>query len=236
MQPQVGQSYYRRTNCGVVNVRRVTSVEGDTVYFESVYGPAVKYGKTGVCKLTNFTRTGRKEWLPLSPGVDPESLCGVKIWDTVVCMGVDGNPIFRCTEPRAQRYLKKGHAVECEGGIRLVDDTTERRLKELYGDLDHPYFMVVKNRRCVVCGKDRHLTEHHVVPRRHKKKLSLHLRKCLSNILYICDTCHKEYERIEEPSEVTDPYVWMDHFVTSMNPQFLPVGWSIITVRNMDKV
>lgn len=236
MTPQIGQVYYRRTNCGVVTVRRLTAIDGDRVYFENLHGPSLKQGATGSCSINAFQRKGYKEWLPYPDGTPYDAFCGVKIHRTVLCRSTVGEIIFRCSEPKAKWYVAKGYAVECQDGIQFIDDTTERRLEDLYGDLNNPYFLAIKNNQCVVCGKKTHLTQHHVVPKRHKHRLPINLRRCLSNILFICDACHKAYENINEPDVVDDPVAWMHHFIEHMKPQYLPEGWSIISVRNIEKV
>ena len=105
---------------------------------------------------------------------------------------------------------------------------TEKKLAELYDGHLGPFFLEVKNDHCVVCGKDHGLTRHHVVPKRHKRKLPLEVRKQLSNVLFVCLDCHDRYEARQLVSESLDPFVWKDHFVATMEPAFLPKGWDIV--------
>ena len=82
------------------------------------------------------------------------------------------------------------------------------------------------------------LTRHHVVPQRHKKNLPEEIRCCMSNVLFVCDSCHQDYERISEQEpldKIKDPvaivYAWRDHFINTMQPRFLPEGWDIFTIN-----
>jgi hypothetical protein len=100
------------------------------------------------------------------------------------------------------------------------------------------FFMEVKNDRCAVCGATTDLTRHHIVPKRHKRKLPQPWRSCLSNVLFVCSTCHRKYEESPEPDVILTAdwqayaRAWKSHFLTVLNPQFIPAGWDIISVRN----
>jgi hypothetical protein len=66
-------------------------------------------------------------------------------------------------------------------------------------------------------------------------------RHCLSNVLFVCLACHERYEQTPEPElNVTDwreyVYAWKDHFIRVMQPKFLPAGWDIVSVTNLDAV
>ena len=86
---------------------------------------------------------------------------------------------------------------------------------------------------CVCCGRSDRLSRHHVVPKRHKRKVPLPWRNCLSNVLFVCLECHEKYEQTPEPApDATDwrkyVYAWKDHFIRVMQPKFLPKGWDIV--------
>jgi hypothetical protein len=149
---------------------------------------------------------------------------------------------LRCSGKRADFYLRKGYVRPVsEGVLQFTDDTTEKTLRELYfGDFS-AFFLAVKNDRCVCCGRPDRLTRHHVVPRRHVKKVPLPWRNCLSNVLFVCLECHERYEQAAEPDPAAADwkayaYAWKDHFITVMAPAFLPQGWDIVSVANLDAV
>jgi hypothetical protein len=76
------------------------------------------------------------------------------------------------------------------------------------------------------------------VPRRLKKKVPQQHRRCLSNVLFVCMTCHERYEQTPEPiMEMGDPLEycrqWKAHFLHTMEPKFMPEGWDIISVKNI---
>src|SRR5205823_1183104 len=123
-----------------------------------------------------------------------------------------------------------------------TSDVTERRLEELHSEQFGEFFKAVKNDRCVVCGAGCKLSRHHVVPRRVKPKVPQPYRSCLSNVLFVCLDCHDRYERTPEPEvemgecPLAFCRAWRDHFLKVMAPRFLPAGWDIFSVKNIDKV
>ena len=124
-----------------------------------------------------------------------------------------------------------------EGVLQFTDDQTERQLREAHQGQFSEFFLAVKNDRCVSCGAGANLTRHHVVPRRHKKKLPPSGRRCLSNVLFLCAGCHQRYEDAPEPDpEYAGDWQeyarrWKQHFVETLNPQCLPAGWDIISTK-----
>jgi len=65
---------------------------------------------------------------------------------------------------------------------------------------------------CLICGIKKEITNHHVVPRRHLRRLksvNKVLRKKVDpskNVVYLCRTCHKEYEaKVKEDNPVHFP-------------------------------
>lgn len=219
-----GRRYFRKRGV-LATVRAVVSVTGDVVAYRVLHGPALKRAPLGSCSVKKFLAWADGAF----SGDDFARLDGARLTPTYLMQNVAGAPLFRCGERRANFYLTKGYAVRVDAGtLRLVDPTTERKLAELYGEQLGAFFLEVKNDHCVVCGKDHALTRHHVVPKRHKKKLPPDVRSRLSNVLFVCIDCHDSYERQQLVSESLDPFVWKDHFVTTMRPGFLPAGWDIV--------
>lgn len=236
MTPQVGQVYARRRN-GKAEVIRVTAVDGEWAEFCFLHGPtrSLRAGG-GRCKLKNFAAAG---WQPTDERGDYAHLDGATKFSTYVVLDTKGEPILRCSAKRAAFYLRKGFAKELSAGVlQFTDPQTEERLRVLYLGGFTEFFMEVKNDLCVACGATCDLTRHHVVPKRHKRKLPQPWRSCLSNVLFVCGACHRKYEEAPEPEvPLTDDWqafarAWKEHFFAVLQPRFVPAGWDIISVRN----
>ncbi len=224
---EVGKKYYhKRSTRGTV--RQITSIT-DTVQYDVLYGPALKRHPKGSCNRRQFER-----WVDgVFEGEDYSRLDGAILQKTYIVLNISGKPLFRCSHKRLQFYIRKDYVKQVnEDTYQFTNDVTENKLNELYNGQFSEFFMAVKNDRCCVCGKDHDLTRHHVVPQRHKKNLPLELRTRLSNILFICNPCHKAYEDQQLNSDSTDPYVWKNHFIEIMQPQFMPAGWDIVSIKN----
>jgi hypothetical protein len=251
---RVGAIYLRRSrNGGTVRVRKVLSFDESNVTFEWVYGkPGTPVGRPNVetHKLRAFLswlignhgdRNGRAGAIEVTADDDYTHYLGAIRYETFVCLKPNGEPLFRCSDRRARFYLRKGYAnLVGENTIQFTNDTTEEKLAAFHGAktlVENPFFMSKKNDRCVVCGNQYNLTRHHVIPQRHKKKMSLRMRKNLSNVLFVCWPCHHKYEKtfgyangqeIEPMFDMSNPYNWRDHFIRTMKPQFMPKGWDIV--------
>lgn len=235
MKPIIGQRYYR-VSSAKGRVIQVISVENGWVTANVLHGPGALKRKPYVCKEKNF------HWQVCPPEMEDYSkLDGCRIFSTFLVLGCKGDPIFRCSEKRKNHYLKKGFVIEVDDKtLQFTNDITEKILERLYGGKFSEFFMAVKNDKCVCCGKAHALSRHHVIPQRHKSKLPLYWRRCISNILFLCIDCHKRYEDMPEPDfDCGDDwrqfvYSWKSHFLESMNPQYMPDGWDIISVKNME--
>jgi hypothetical protein len=234
MNVEPGKCYYRKAGL-TVSVRKVERVEGDVVSYRVLSGPQLKRRDSNRTGLKKFARwaTGETEELE-----DYSHLGGCRRFDTFVVRDTQGRPFFRCTQRKANVYLRKGYAVEVEPGVlRMTTDHVEKRLHEVHDGQFSEFFMAVKNDRCVVCGAGQPLTRHHVVPRRVKGLVPRAVRARLSNVLFVCVGCHERYEQAPEPAlEVGDDAVafcraWRDHFVAVLRPRFLPVGWEVVSVK-----
>jgi hypothetical protein len=113
----------------------------------------------------------------------------------------------------------------------LTNSVTTDKFKLLYKTVDNPFFMAVKNDRCVVCGVDSPLTKHHVVPRRMLPHIPGRVKSRMSNVLFVCTACHRRYNENDIAHDETDPNVWLAHFLKVMEPKFMPEGWNIFMVR-----
>jgi hypothetical protein len=236
--PQPGQVWLRKRASAAV-VRRVRAVENGKVYYEVLHGPAsLRRKPLGWCNVRSFVQ--HAEQIEEQP--DYSHLDGAKQFDTFLVLSTHGQPLLRCSQKRADFYLKKGFARRVESDVlQFTDATTEKTLAELYLGEFSKFFLAVKNDACVCCGRGNRLSRHHVVPKRHKRKVPLPWRNCLSNVLFVCLDCHERYERTPEPDPKTTDwreyvYAWKDHFIRVMKPKFLPTGWDIVSVTNLEAV
>lgn len=229
--PQPGQVYFRKGAAGKAAVVRVRAV-GEWVEYDVLHGPRqlLRAGR-GRCKARNFAG-----WQPCPESDDYSHLDGCKIFATFLMLDTSGEPIVRCGEKRARFYLRKGFAeVVSDGVLRFTDAQTERQLRQTHAEGFSAFFLAVKNDRCVSCGAAGPLTRHHVVPRRHKPKLPPEARRCLSNVLFLCEACHRRYEAEEEPDpQFADDWRdyarrWQRHFVETLSPAHLPEGWDVVS-------
>lgn len=228
MEIEVGKMYYKQKKGNKACIRLVTLLEDDKVHYRVVYGPALKKNPTGCVPIKSF-----KKWAAgVYMGDDQyHKLDGARIWNTYVVENIDGQPEFRCGEKRAKFYLRKGYARQIsDDTIRLNSPVTVERFRQLYETLN-PFFMAVKNDKCVVCGCDRPLTRHHVVPRRVLKLIPNKIKRRMSNILFVCVKCHNKYNENDIQTDECDPKVWLRHFIKVMDPQHMPEGWDIFMIK-----
>lgn len=102
--------------------------------------------------------------------------------------------MFRCDNRRMAWYLDRGLAV------KLQDDPPAIRLTFKPKGPGHgfdPYFTQEFLNRCTVCGSEKDLTHHHIVPyayRRHFPRESYELGRWMYDVLLLCTVCHHRYE------------------------------------------
>jgi hypothetical protein len=230
---------WRRKRGSAALVRRVRAVVGEVVHYEVLHGPAaLRRHPLGSCRLRSFVRHSRR----IEEQDNYSHLDGADLHDTFLVLSTAGEPLLRCSQKRARFYLRKGHAREVSDRVlQFTEGRTEATLSVLYRGQFSEFFLAVKNDRCVCCGATGPLSRHHVVPKRHKRKVPLPWRNCLSNVLFVCLACHEKYERTPEPDlDACDwkryVHAWRDHFVRVMEPRFMPAGWEIVSVTNLDAV
>lgn len=229
----VGRCYYKKRGVRA-SVRKVLRIEDNIVHYEVLHGPQKNKQQFNHCSLRSFRQWSSGE---IKEKDNYQYLDGAILWRTFIVQNTKGEPILRCSDRRAKFYLRKGYAtVIDEDTLRFTNDQTENKLKKLYGEDLSPFFLAVKNDRCCVCGATEVLTRHHVVPQRFKRQIPLKQRASLSNILFVCWPCHAKYEGIPFYGDVSDPLAWRDHFIESMKPQYMPDGWEIVTVKNLDEI
>jgi len=232
--------YMRRNHFGYVTVRKVISIINGLVHYNILCGSKVKDDPFGnKCKLKNFKKwlTAEIEELP-----DYSHLTGAKIEKNYLVKSSDGIDICVCTEKRVNKYIEKGHAkLIDENTIQFTNSIFENKVKEIYGNNLSDFFLQIKNDHCVICNRNSSLTRHHVVPKRVLPTIPLLYKQCISNVLFVCTACHRQYENgllENEPENNGDPkeYIksWEKHFREKTGAQYIPKGWQLVSVeKNM---
>jgi 5-methylcytosine-specific restriction endonuclease McrA len=107
-------------------------------------------------------------------------------------LGPDGNLMFRCCRKKANWYLDR------KLGRQLREEPLTIQLTFVpkgVGHVNDPYFLQVMENRCVVCGSEKDLTRHHVVPYCYRKFFPTHLKQHRSyDVMALCIPCHHKYE------------------------------------------
>lgn len=103
-------------------------------------------------------------------------------------------PMFRTDRARMEWYLKMKLAE-----VVSEDPPTIRLLfkPKGIGHLRDPYFLQEFKNQCVVCGGEKELSHHHVVPamyRRYFPKDSYEAGRWMYDVLLVCIDCHESYE------------------------------------------
>lgn len=117
-----------------------------------------------------------------------------KIYGNWEVLHPEGFLMFRCDKKKANWYLDRNLAV--------VIDENKLQLKFVpkgRGHSNELFYLVQKENRCVVCGSEKELTRHHVVPYCFRRHFSIELKsRAAHDIVPLCVTCHRFYE----------PYAW----------------------------
>lgn len=101
-----------------------------------------------------------------------------------------GNLMFRCEPKKFHWYIDRGLAKKInEKTIQLLFEPAGR------GHIGDEFYLSEKLNNCVVCGSDKYLTKHHVVPKCYKKYFPDDLKNHSSHdVLVLCSCCHEKYE------------------------------------------
>ncbi len=229
----VGKCYINTNNIHQVLVRKVLSIESDKVRYEFLSGGKLKHGvKFNKVSLNNFAKWATSKIDELS---SYEHLTGFKKYKNYTALSVSGKELLKITDRKANLYLKKGILKWVdENTLQFTTDEIENRLLHYHAGELPEYMLEEKNTCCVVCGNTVTLTKHHIVPNKDLPFYSLEIKQRFCNLLAVCFKCHKKYEDIK--TNVTfkgytyeTAINWMNHFIESMKPKYLPKGWHILT-------
>src|SRR4051812_1865119 len=99
-----GQVWLRKRGSAAV-IRRVRAVVDGKVQYEVLHGPAnLRRNKLGTYSLRSFLQHTRQ----IEEQGDYGHLDGARPFDTFLVLSIGGEPLLRCSQKRAQFYLKKG--------------------------------------------------------------------------------------------------------------------------------
>lgn len=106
-------------------------------------------------------------------------------------LNLNGELIFRCSEKKANWYLKRSLAkIQNEKIIQLTFETAGN------GNQGNSYLLKEKENKCCVCGATKNLTKHHVVPHGYRKYFPEKIKSRASyDVVALCIDCHKIYEK-----------------------------------------
>lgn len=114
------------------------------------------------------------------------------IYENIQVLNVDGDLIFRANSKRANWYLNKGIAK-----VVSEDPYTIQFLFKTkgYGKKNDPFYLQEMKNICVVCGVEKNLNKHHVVPFCYRSHFPEEFKSHSSHdVLPLCRPCHGQYE------------------------------------------
>ncbi|XP_046394204.1 exonuclease 3'-5' domain-containing protein 2 isoform X2 [Ischnura elegans] len=131
------------------------------------------------------------------------------MYDNIFLLAPDGEVLCTCDRRRAMWYVEKGIGElieektvdpdnvdgECKTVIkvRLKFEPKRRAINE-----SEKYYCIVKDNRCVVCGKEDSYLRKHIVPHEYRKYFPVWMKSRQSHdVLLLCINCHIQSNRID---------------------------------------
>ena len=115
-----------------------------------------------------------------------------RIYDNCRMLAPDGRCMVLCGDDRMEWYVSRNLAVMVSNSppsFRLLFEPAG------FGHIDDPYYLGIKDNRCVVCGNDKDLSKHHIVPQCFRRYMPLEIKSHSSHdIVPLCESCHRLYE------------------------------------------
>lgn len=116
------------------------------------------------------------------------------IYDNCLAVDLKGNSLFGCDRRKMEWYLSRNLAEKISDDppkIRLLFETAGP------GHIGDPFFLEKRQNRCVVCGTNRKLTRHHILPHCYRRFLPRELDRYGSyDVMALCVDHHHEYEEV----------------------------------------
>ena len=118
-----GQIWLRKRASAAL-VRRVRAVENGKVHYEVLHGPASSRRKPlGSCNVRSFVQHAQQ----IEEQPDYSHLDGAKQFNTFLVLSTQGEPLLRCSQKRADFYLKKGFARSVDGRRVAIHRRKQRK-------------------------------------------------------------------------------------------------------------
>lgn len=115
------------------------------------------------------------------------------VYHNCLMLSPDGVPMCRLSADNASWYLAKNLAVKKETDPLVIQLIFRPKGLGHSGD---DYYLSVKQNKCVVCGSDKELTRHHVIPKCYRKYFPEEMKSHSSyDVLPLCCKCHSKYEK-----------------------------------------
>ncbi len=124
-----------------------------------------------------------------------------KVYGNNVMLGPDNSFLCRCANKKIEWYLSRSLA-------EIVQDKNPRIIRLLFvpggpGHKGDSYYEQTFLDRCVVCGFEKELTSHHIVPFCYRRTLSEEKKEHnYHDILILCIKCHNIYERLADKLKI----------------------------------
>ena len=117
-----------------------------------------------------------------------------KIYENYKVLSPDGIEMFRCGKKKYDWYLKRNLAEI----VPSEKDTIKLKFKPNgLGWSGTHYYLQDRENKCCVCGSEKELSRHHVVPYCYRKHMPNSIKdNNFFDILPLCCDCHNKYEKI----------------------------------------
>lgn len=113
------------------------------------------------------------------------------LYESIGMQHPDGTLMCMTSSKKAKWYLNRGLASRVNDKMVRLNFTPNG-----YGHHDNPYFLERKGNLCVVCGNEKDLTRHHVVPYQFRTLFTEQFKSHdHHDVLLVCRDCHDVYER-----------------------------------------
>lgn len=115
------------------------------------------------------------------------------LYENCCVRNTQGVVIFYCSLKRANWYLKKNLAIILNKDPLDIQLNFETKGQ---GNLGDDFYLQHRKNICTVCGTDKELTRHHIIPICYRRHMQAEVKDhSFHDILLLCYTCHNTYER-----------------------------------------
>jgi len=120
------------------------------------------------------------------------------MYENILVLSPEGEALHQCAKEKAEWYIKKGlalpHLMMNKGAAQELEAI--RLTKHLSFTPANPFYIQERKNICVVCGTDKDLTRHHIIPQCYTKYFTKHfdITNSSHDIVLICHKHHKFYE------------------------------------------